>query len=98
MDKALDDCNRSLTLKSDDPHAFDSRGFVYLKGGQFAQAIADYDAALRLDPNLANSLYGRALAKRHYGDLQGADRDRDAAMKINPDLPSKYVEEYGVTL
>ena len=37
----------------------DSRGFTYLKMGEWDSAIDDYSSALQLDPRLASSLYGR---------------------------------------
>ena len=35
-------------MKPNYTYALDSRGFTYLKMGKFLQAIADYDAALKL--------------------------------------------------
>src|ERR1700687_939911 len=43
-------CNQSLALRPNDANTLDSRGFVYLKLGQFDNAIADYDTALRINP------------------------------------------------
>jgi len=68
--------------------AFDSRGLVELRLGQYDRAIADYDAALKLNPRTAWSLYGRGLAKRHKGD-PSAQSDMDAAAAINPELTAR---------
>jgi tetratricopeptide (TPR) repeat protein len=54
----------------------DTRGFVYLKLGQTENAIKDYDAALKLNPKLAGSLYGRGLAKTRKGDRNGGTARR----------------------
>ncbi len=43
----------------------DNRGFTYLKLGQFDNAIADYDAALNVNPQLASSRYGRGACVDH---------------------------------
>jgi len=84
---ALKDCDASLRrMKSGT--AFDSRGLVELRLGQYDRAIADYDAALKLNPRTAWSLYGRGLAKRHKGD-PSAQSDMDAAAAINPELPAR---------
>jgi tetratricopeptide (TPR) repeat protein len=63
---------------------------VYLKLGQPDQAIADYDAALRLDPQKAHTLYGRGLAKRRKADLAGAEADFVAATAISPRIGEQY--------
>lgn len=52
LEGALSDCNDSLRLFPNNKDALDSRGFAYLKMGKFDAAIADYTAALRLEPRL----------------------------------------------
>ena len=66
------------------PHAF--LGKLY----QPDRALADYDAALRLDPRSAQALYGRGVAKQRTGDAEGAAADFAAAGKIS----SKVAEGY----
>ena len=46
--------------------------------------IADYNAALKLNPQTAWSLYGRGLARRHKNDPSVQD-DLNAAIAIDPD-------------
>ena len=92
---ALADCNRALELLANDTSVLDSRGFVYFRLGQFDKAIADYDAALRGDPESASSLYVRGLAKRHKGDTAGGDADIAAAKVIDPKVANTYAG-YGV--
>jgi hypothetical protein len=53
------------------------------------KAIADYDAALRLDPKRATALYGRGTAKLKKGDAGGAD-DIAAARAIRPGIGSMF--------
>ena len=53
------------------------------KQGDLAKARADYDAALKLDPKLAGSLYGRGLLKLKQGDKAGGDADIAAAKAID---------------
>jgi tetratricopeptide (TPR) repeat protein len=61
-----------------------------LKLGQADQAIADYDAALRLNPQKAHALYGRGLAKRRKADFSGAEADLMAANAISPRIGEQY--------
>jgi tetratricopeptide (TPR) repeat protein len=87
---ALTDCNESLRLRADDPNAFNIRGWTYLRLGQFDNAIADYDAALKLNARSATALYGRGLAKRGKGDSAAAATDIAAAKAIDIDIASVF--------
>ena len=64
-----------------------------MKLGQFDAAIADYDAALRLEPRRATALYGRSLAKRGKGDVAGANADAAAATAINAAVAQDYASQ-----
>jgi tetratricopeptide (TPR) repeat protein len=68
---------------------FDSRGLAHLRRGEFDLAIADYDEALRLQPKLAWSLYGRGLARYGKGLTAEGEADLQAAAAIAPDLPAE---------
>jgi tetratricopeptide (TPR) repeat protein len=90
---ALDDCNKALTLSPQLVDALDSRGFVYLKLGEYDRAIAEYDEVLKIAPTYAGSLFGRGLAKLKKG-LSG-DSDIAAAKAINPNIGDDFAS-YGV--
>jgi tetratricopeptide (TPR) repeat protein len=68
----------------------DSRAFVKLRLGRLEDAIADYDAALTLQPKLAFSLYGRGVAKLRAGRKAEGQADIDAARSLTP-----AIEEQG---
>jgi tetratricopeptide (TPR) repeat protein len=63
--------------------------------GSLDAAIADYDAALRIDPKIANALYGRGAAKRLKGDTAGSEADVAAAQAIKPNVADEMAR-YGV--
>ena len=69
--------------------SFDSRGFANLKLGQLEQAIADYDAALRLNPKNPGSLFGRGMAKVARGDGSGND-DIGVAKTLKPNIAEVF--------
>ena len=52
--------------------------------GDYARAIADYDAAIRLDPKPAGAQFGRGRTLFYSGDFQRAVRDMELAMKAEP--------------
>ena len=55
-------------------------------------SIADFNAALALNPRLANSLYGRGIAKRRKGDLAGAEADLAAAKAMHPGVAQEFAK------
>lgn len=54
------------------------------------------DAALKVQPKLAPSLYARSLAKRKVGDLTGAVADLRAASAIDPHI-GETMNALGIT-
>ena len=92
---ALDDCNRALKDRPVETF-LDGRGLTYLRLGQVEDAIADFDAALKLAPRLAPSLFVHSIASARKGDPAKAAADRAAALAIDPDVAEVYVG-YGVT-
>jgi tetratricopeptide (TPR) repeat protein len=91
---ALTDCNRALSIR---PNAatYDSRGLTYLKLGQYDLAIEDYSSALRLDPRLADALYGRGIAKLKKGDTTGGKSDIAAAKALKATITVDF-SRYGI--
>jgi tetratricopeptide (TPR) repeat protein len=57
--------------------------------GDYDKAIEDYDAALKANPKIAWSLYGRGLARRHKGLATAAEADLKAAAAIQPDIAER---------
>ena len=53
-----------------------------------ATALADCDAALKLEPNRSDILDSRAFAKMRLGAIDEAIADYDAALTISPRLPA----------
>ena len=52
--------------------------------------IADYDAALRINPKQASSLYGRGMAKLKTGNSDDAARDIAAAKALQADIAEEF--------
>jgi Flp pilus assembly protein TadD len=67
-----------------------SRGLARLRRGEIPGSIADFDAALAVNPRLPDTLYGRAIAKRRIGDVVGADADFAAAQAIRPGIAQEF--------
>jgi tetratricopeptide (TPR) repeat protein len=89
LSQALADCNLALSHMPNDADGLDARGLVYLRMNQPDPAIADFNAALKLDPKRAFSLYGRAVAmKAKTGQSDGADVS--AAQMIDAGIAARF--------
>lgn len=91
----LADCDNAIRLKPGDANNYDSRGFIFMMLNRLDDAIADYNSALRIDPRLAESLYGRGIAKRRKGDEAGASEDLALAASIKSSIAEEY-SRYGL--
>jgi hypothetical protein len=65
--------------------------------GQIDDAIKDYDAALKADPKIAESLYGRGIAKMRKGDVAGGNADIASAKALNPNIV-ELMDKLGVRM
>jgi tetratricopeptide (TPR) repeat protein len=85
---ALADCNAALNRSPKDgpinAQIFNSRGMVRLRMGDFDRSIADYDAAIKLQPKYAWAVYGRGLAKLRRGKNSEGQSDIAAAIALRP--------------
>jgi tetratricopeptide (TPR) repeat protein len=93
---ALADCNQALQMRGNNSAGgLNSRGFAYLRLGQYDNAIADYNAALKINAKLASALYGRGLAKQKKGDATGGQVDMASANLLQSDIADNFAG-YGV--
>lgn len=93
LDRALADCTAAIALTPKASY-YDSRGRVRLRLQAYADAMADYDAALASRPNTATSLFGRGrgLAKLRSGDKPGGEADLAEARKLDPRIDGQFAE------
>jgi hypothetical protein len=68
-----------------------ARGDDFNIKGEFDLAIADYDAALKVEPASAEALHGRGMAWRAKGDRRRALSDFDAALRLKPDFEAARI-------
>jgi tetratricopeptide (TPR) repeat protein/predicted aspartyl protease len=90
--QALKDCNRALSgsFKGSNPGILDSRAFVRLRLGDYDKAIEDYDAALRMNPQMPAALYGRGIAKIRKKKIAEGDADMTKAATIAPKIAQEF--------
>lgn len=64
--------------------SYTDRGDAYCGKGDYDQAIADYNEAIRLDPDDALTYIGRGDVYYSKGDYDRAVADYDTAVQIDP--------------
>jgi tetratricopeptide (TPR) repeat protein len=86
LPKAQKDCDDAIRFDSGAIEAFDARGLLKLRLGQWDGAIADYSAALALEPQAYRSLFARGVARLRKGDREAGERDLASARRYSFDV------------
>ena len=95
LQAALSDCNDAVKGQSKHPAFLDSRGLVYLRLGNYDKAIADYDAALAMQPKIAWSHYGRGIARTRKGLTAEGKADIAEASTLSPKI-AEIASSHGI--
>lgn len=94
LESALKDCTKSIELADNPSAALDSRALIYFRLGRNDEALADLDAALKVSPDQAASLFLRGVIYSKMGDKRAAD-DLAAARFMSPRIDEEYAR-YGL--
>jgi tetratricopeptide (TPR) repeat protein len=88
---AVESLSRAIELEADADVLF-NRGSVRQAMGHWAQAIADFDAALALAPDEAEAWLRRAQCREAAGDHAGAAADIARCIALDPSYPAEVTE------
>jgi tetratricopeptide (TPR) repeat protein len=69
-----------------------ARAFLYHRQRDFANALADLDAAIAADPRYAPAYRGRGAILHDRKDYDGAIAEQDRALKLNSRFAGAYYE------
>ena len=98
LDRARELCDRGIEILAewddDQAEVLDSRGLVGLKQGRFADALADYDKAVKLSDR-PHYRYGRGIAALRRGLIEQGEADIAKARSSDNETAQAY-ETYGV--
>ena len=70
--------------------AYSNRGCVWDEKKEYDKAIADYDAAIRIDPSLAATHFARGNSWTNKKEYDRAIDDYDVAISIDPNYATAY--------
>ena len=70
--------------------AYNNRGQLYRAKGDVENAIKDFDAAIKINPNDSASLYNRGSMLAERGETDRAIADFDQSLKLNPNQATAY--------
>jgi tetratricopeptide (TPR) repeat protein/predicted aspartyl protease len=86
---ALADCDAAMR-RDKTSEVMATRGLVLLRMGRLDEAIVQYTAAIKAQPQAAPALYGRGLAQLQKGAKAEGEADIAAAAAIAPGLAAEY--------
>ena len=93
---AVVDSDTAIQLASadeDSSAAYHTCGAARAALGDYDEAIADFDAAIRLNPETAINYVDRGLAKEALGEKDAAKADFEEATRKSGDLAKNYYED-----
>ena len=73
-----------------DANGYYSQGLAFAEQGDYRGALANYEQAIKLDPNYAEAYVGRGVAYSNLGEKQKAIDDYSQAIKLNPNYAAAY--------
>src|SRR5271166_5333011 len=76
--------------QSDRATAYNNRGYSYAQNDDHDRAIADYNEAIRLDPNFALAFVNRGWSYERKGQYDRALADYDEAIEADPKYSLAY--------
>src|SRR5947208_3638609 len=94
-EEAIAACTRLIGAQHAKPQdllfAHMNRGIKYRLGADHDRAIADFDAAIKLDPKHAPAYGQRGWAYQYKRDYDRAFTDANEAMRLDPKLELAYL-------
>lgn len=87
--KALQDYNKSISLREDDD-VINSRARLHFTLGDYQKALVDYNRAIELNPNSGEFFINRGATYANLGNMQQALQDMTRGIELDPDFLNGY--------
>ena len=103
QDAALQSIEKAMGLRSPAPELYVERGLIWAARREYTKATADYDEAIKLDPqnklgHHVNALILKADNAVRTGDLEGAYALYSAAIGLSPENSTLYLDRAAISL
>lgn len=82
----------TVRKRPENPYAHNNYGNLLAAAGREEAALAQYDAAIRIDPTFADPLYNAGKTLARLGRPNEAIARFEAALKLNPAMPDAETE------
>jgi tetratricopeptide (TPR) repeat protein len=93
-EEALAACTRALQAgrldRTERVRVYNARGILWKRKGDYDRAIADYNAAVELDPQYHYAYYNRGISHFEKHDIDRAIADFTTVIRINPKFAQAY--------
>jgi len=89
--QALELVQQALGLDDTLSFTIETLGYIYMQTGQFEKAIAEYERAINLNPNLPDVLARSAIPLTYIGRLEESIASFEKAIRLNPIPPGWYL-------
>jgi tetratricopeptide (TPR) repeat protein len=84
MNKAAEDFQIAIKLKSERPDVYEGMGNIFGMRGDNQKALEMYSLAIKYNPNKATIYINRGIAYSFKGDLQASLKDMEKAVQLEP--------------
>lgn len=85
IEKSIELFTKALIESPNDCNIISDRGVAYLHAKQKEKSLADFDLAIKLQPDYGYRYAARAFAKNNFGDIDGAILDYEKAVELDPE-------------
>jgi tetratricopeptide (TPR) repeat protein len=82
----MQELTKLIAANPNDQAAFYKRGQLYAVKGAYAQAMKDFDDAIRLNPRDVEALNNRCWVRTILGEAQAALKDCNDALQLRPNF------------
>lgn len=89
---AIQNLDMAIKIDPEYAEAFNNRGFIKKKLGQYSESLLDFDRAIELRPDYPHALMNRGDAYKYLGDRERAIADYERVMTMG----KEYVQSEAV--